>query len=119
MMAGALPHGSGRLLQDGATGHDRRALYKTPGYDHMAMSVGRDDKRWPRFRQMTLGLLVVASTITADLAGFSEHLDLQRVMLFCLSGVSAASVALMISTPQKKVVRFDYARNHPAADLTS
>jgi hypothetical protein len=55
----------------------------------------RIDHEWrPFFRGAVVGLLVAASTFTADLAAFAGHLDLLRFVLFGIAALLAACLAI-------------------------
>lgn len=52
-------------------------------------------------RGVVVGLVVAASTSTAELASFEGRLDLFRVLLFGLSGVLTAVVAVLACSDKK------------------
>ena len=58
----------------------------------------------PYNRHAVLGLVVIASTLTADLATYDGHLEASRVSLFALAGLFAAAVVLLASDPVKKKI---------------
>ena len=71
-------------------------------YNRCTMSSGHDQERGRNYHLVALGLAVVASTVTADIASFVGHLQVARLILFDLARLFAAMVALLASTAIKK-----------------
>jgi hypothetical protein len=65
------------------------------------MSADHDQERAASFGLPTVALIVVASTITADIANFDGRPGLSRVLWFGLSGLASAA-ALLVPMIQKK-----------------
>ena len=59
------------------------------------MAVRGDWQNRPHLRQAVVGVLVVASTVTADLASFVGGLGDSRLLLFTCAGLLAAGVTLL------------------------
>jgi hypothetical protein len=68
------------------------------------MSSHSDEERRSKLRGAALGLVVVATTISADLATFSGHVDVERFMSFGLAGLSAAVLAVLTGAASKKIL---------------
>ena len=81
------------------------------GYNVPAMPSRHDQGHEPNFRRATLGLAVVASTVSAELATSSGHLGPSKLGLFGLAGLCAATVALLMPTDSPKKVHIHNERS--------
>jgi hypothetical protein len=76
------------------------------------MSFHRDRKPRLSLRQAVVSLVVAASAVTADLAGYGGNIDASRMLLLGLAGLFAGVVAgLTLKADEKKFsVMADYGR---------
>ena len=68
----------------------------------LVMSYRGDRERRLIVRQAAVGLVVTASTASAELASYGGSVDGGRLILFGLSGLLSAAVVLLASSSSKK-----------------
>jgi hypothetical protein len=87
--------------QDGCY-RDELQIQVLQSYYLYEMSSRGDQKSGHYFRQAVVAFVIAASVVTADLATFSDRVDVRRFVLFGMAGLLAACTVFV--TPIKKIL---------------